>query len=87
MAKFGKVLNANATELTKVVSDDLAAGLDLASPTVQHEVIFAIGAAKSELEAGLEGIATWKTLQALANALNDDKKTGLATVVSTARER
>jgi len=87
MAKFGKALNEKAAELTKVVSDDLATGLDLASPAVQHEVIVAIGTANSELEAGLGGMAAWKSLQTVACALNDETKIKLATVVSTARER
>ena len=87
MAKLGKTLNDRATELTKVVSDDLADGLDLASPTVQHDIISAIGAAKAELETGLGGLSAWKTLELITHALDDEAMQRVSTAVTSARNK
>ena len=85
MAKFGKILIDRAAELTQVVSNDLADGLNLASPPIQHQVISAIGAAQEELEAGLEGLPSWKTLQSIAQVLDDEPAKRISTAIATAR--
>ena len=85
MGAFGKMLTQRAAELTHVVSSDLAAGLDLASPPVQHQVISAIGAAQEDLSAGLSGIPSWKALESIAQALDEDSVKRLSTAVATAR--
>lgn len=87
MAAFGKLLIDQATDLTQVVSNDLANGLNLASPPVQHQVISAIGAAREDLNAGLSGLASWKALQAVALALDSDAAKGDFAAVATARSR
>jgi hypothetical protein len=85
MSKFGKMLTDRAAELTLVVSNDLAGGLNLASPPVQHQVISAIGAAQEELKAGLEGLPSWKTLQLIAHALDEEPTKRLSAAIATAR--
>jgi AAA domain len=87
MAAFGKLLTDRAADLTQVVSNDLANGLNLASPPVQHQVISAIGAAREDLNAGLSGLASWKALQAIALALDSDAAKGVSVAVATARSR
>ena len=46
MAAFSKTLAERAAELTRVISGDLAEGLDLSSPKIQHQVIAAIAEAR-----------------------------------------
>lgn len=87
MAKFGKMLIDEAAELTQVVSNDLADGLNLASPAIQHQVISAIGAAQEELNAGLEGLPSWKTLHSIALALDDEATKHISDAIATARNR
>ncbi len=87
MAKFGKTLIDRAAELTQVVSNDLAGGLNLASPSVQHQVISAIGAAQEDLKAGLEGLPSWKTLQSIAQALDEELATRVSAAIATARSK
>lgn len=87
MAKFGKMLIDRAAELTQVVSNDLAGGLNLASPSVQHQVISAIGAAQEDLTAGLEGLSSWKTLQSIAQALDEELAKRVSAAIVTARSK
>lgn len=87
MAKFGKTLGERAAELTQVVSNDLAGGLNLASPSVQHQVISAISAAQEDLNAGLEGLLSWKTLQLIAQALDEEFATRVSAAIATARSK
>jgi SOS-response transcriptional repressor LexA/energy-coupling factor transporter ATP-binding protein EcfA2 len=87
MAKFGKMLNDRAAGLTQVVSNDLASGLNLASASVQHEVISAIGAAQEDLKAGLEALPSWKTLQSTAYALHEGPAKRVLAAVATARRK
>jgi energy-coupling factor transporter ATP-binding protein EcfA2 len=87
MATFGKMLTVRAAELTQVVSNDLANGLDLASPPIQHQVISAIGAAQEDLKAGLSGLPSWKALQAVAQALDKESAERVAAAVTKARSR
>jgi hypothetical protein len=79
------MLIGRAAELTQVVSHDLVGGLNLASPSVQHQVISAIGAAQEDLKAGLEGLSSWKTLQAIAHALDEELATRVSAAIATAR--
>jgi len=87
MAIFGKMLNDRATEHTKVVSNDLASGLELAQSAVQHQVISAISAAKDDVKAGIEALSTWKTLKSIAQALDKDTATLVAEAVAKARSK
>ncbi len=87
MAKFGKTLTDRAGELTQVVSNDLAAGLSLTSSSVQHEVISAIGGAQEDLKANLDGLPTWKTLQLIAKALDEDLVTQVSAAIARARSK
>ena len=87
MALFGKQLTNNAAELTQVVSSDLAAGLDLASPQIQHQVISAIGAAQSDLAIGLPFLPFWKSIETIGQSLSKDAAKKLAAAISTARSR
>jgi len=85
MAALGKMLIQRATELTTVIANDLATGLNLASPTVQHEVISAIGAAKADLEAGLAGLSIWKTIDGIRQAFTDESIMRISAAVASAR--
>lgn len=71
-AQVGKKLRARAAELTQVITDDLATGLDLTSASVQMEVAGAITIAHEALEAGLHELPTWKTLSTLGLALTEE---------------
>lgn len=87
MATFGKMLADRATELTQVVSEDLAAGLDLSKPDIQHQVISAIEGAKEDLKTGIEGLETWKTLQSIAHAFDAEASELAETALANARTR
>ncbi len=87
MAKFGKMLTSRAAELAEVVSNDLASGLNLASPSVQHQVISAIGAAQEDVRAGLEVLPSWKTLQSIAQALDEESAKGVSAAIAMARSK
>ncbi len=66
LAALGKRLRIRATELTEVISEDLASGLDLASAHTQAEVAGAISGAREELSGGLDELDTWRSLSAVA---------------------
>lgn len=87
MAKFGKMLNDRAAELTQVVANDLASGLNLANTAVQNQVISAIGSAQEDLNAGLDGLPSWKTLQLIAHALDGETAKGVSAAIATARSK
>lgn len=87
MATFGKMLADRATELTQVVSEDLAAGLDLSKPDIQRQVTVSIESAKEDLKAGIEGLGTWKTLQSIAQAFNSESSVLATTTIATARAK
>ena len=72
MSTLGKQLAARATELTQVVSGDLAEGLDLSNPKVQHQVIGIVAAAEEDLKVGIEGLDTWISLQSIGQAFNSE---------------
>ena len=84
-AKLGKHLNDRAAELTKVISQDLADGLDLSSPTVQHDVIAAIGAARTDLQSGLSSVDVWRSIKSIAGALNTSARQTLLDSIETAK--
>ena len=69
-ATLGKHLRAGATELTQVISEDLAIGLDLASPRTQADLAGAISGAQEDLSGGLGELTTWKLISEVATALS-----------------
>jgi energy-coupling factor transporter ATP-binding protein EcfA2 len=85
MAKLVQTLADRAADLSEVVSNDLAPGLTLASPAVQNQVISAIGAAQEDLKAGLEGLHSWKTLQSIAQSLDDEATKRISASIANAR--
>ena len=85
MATFGKRLADRATELTQVISGDLARGLDLSDSKVQHRTIAAIADAIEDLEIGIEGLDTWKTLQSIAQAFDAEASGVVKTAIANAR--
>ena len=87
MARFGKALNERAANLTKVISSDLAEGLDLSSPTIQHSVIAAIAKARNGVEDGLEQIGTWKSLRNIAQAFDREAMEKLQSALPVAHTR
>jgi len=87
MAAFGKKLTDRAAELTQVVSNDLAGNLKLENPAIQHQVITAIGSARDELKAGLDGIPSWKALTAIGLELNNEAAKRVSASIVAAREK
>jgi len=87
MAAFGRSLSDRASELTQVVSNDLAEGLTLANSTVQYQVISAIEAAKDETRPGLEGLPSWQSLQSITLALDGEAARRVSDAVANARRR
>ena len=87
MAALGKTLADRAAELTRVISGDLAEGLDLSSPQIQHQVIAAIGAAVKDVEIGLEGLDTWKLLQSIAQAFDQEASERVKTAIVNTRSK
>jgi energy-coupling factor transporter ATP-binding protein EcfA2/flagellar motility protein MotE (MotC chaperone) len=87
MATFGKTMNERAAEFTKFVSNDLAAGLDLSSSSVQHQVISAIGAAQEDVKAGIEGLSLWKSVQSIAESLDEEAAARVSAAIATARSK
>src|SRR6266481_617669 len=87
MAAFGKKLTDRAAELTQVVSNDLAGNLKLESPAIQHQVITAIGSARDDLKAGLDGLPSWKSLTAIGLELNDEAAKRVSASIGAARQK
>lgn len=85
MAKFGKEQTDKAGELTKVVSNDLAPGLDLADASTQKEIAVALSKAKTDIDSGLAGLPKWKTFESITNALPAEVRKKLAQAVMDAR--
>jgi energy-coupling factor transporter ATP-binding protein EcfA2 len=83
MATFGKTLNDKASDLTKVVSGDLAAGLDLTDAQVQKQIGLAVAGAEQDVGAGLEALPIWKTLQAVHSALNASARAKLREAITS----
>ena len=87
MATFGKMLTDKAVELTNVVSTDLASDLDLADSSIQHQIISAIGSAKDDLNAGLDGLQSWKKLQSIAQTLDEELSSRILAAIVTAQSK
>jgi hypothetical protein len=85
MARFGKMLADRAGELALVVSSDLASGFDFASPSFQLQAVSAIGTAQEDLKAGIEALQSWKILQTIAIALDEEANPRVRTAIATAR--
>ncbi|WP_029351300.1 AAA family ATPase [Bosea sp. 117] len=85
-AKLGARLKERAAELTKVISEDLVSGLDLAKQQTQLDVAGAISGAREDITGGLAELSTWKTLSQIATAFNDDTSAILQTTVREAED-
>ena len=85
MAKFGKEQIDKAGDLTKVVSDDLAPGLDLADAQTQKQIAIALSGAGGDIESGLAGLQKWKTFESISNSLPAEIRQELAQAVANAR--
>lgn len=85
LATFGKEQIDKAADLTKVVSDDLAAGLDLANAQIQKQVVLALSDAEGDITSGLAGLQKWKSFESIANALPAKVRQGLAQAIAKAR--
>ncbi len=85
MAALGRELSDRAVKLAKIISNDLAEGLDLADAKTQKEIVVAISAARDDLSGGLEALPTWKALQLIANALNSEALDRLSASISKAQ--
>ena len=87
MAALVNTLVDRAAQLTRVISGDLAEGLDLSSPETQHQVIAMIAEAVKDVEIGLEGLDTWKSLQSIAQALDQEASERIKTAIMNARSK
>lgn len=85
MAQFGRQQNDKAGDLTKVVSDDLAAGLDLADAETQKQVSLSLAGAEVDIEAGLTGLEKWKAFESIFKALDAKYRHDLTQAVADAR--
>ena len=87
MAAFGKGLTARAVQLTRVISGDLAEGLDLSIPQIQHQVIAALADAEKDVKLGLDGLNTWKSLQSIAEAFDQETSERLKAAIASVRAK
>ena len=87
MATLGKTLAVRAAELTQVISADLAEGLDLSNSKIQHRVIAAVAEAARDLENGLEDLGTWKSLQSIAQACDQEASEQIRIAIASARAK
>ena len=87
MARFGKQLNERATNLTNVIAADLAKGLDLSNPQVQHQVIVAIAGAEEDLEIGLDRSRDWQRLRSIAQAFSPEESKLMKVAIATTRAK
>lgn len=85
MAAFGKGLSDKAGEMTKVVSDDLAVGLDLTNAPTQKALAQALQAAETDLALGLSALKKWDTFQTIAAALPEASRTAIAAKLAEAK--
>ena len=70
LALFAKRLKDRVQEIEQVISDDLAEELDPSDPQGDVRVRSAIDRAEAGLEAGLEGLQTWKTLCLISDSFD-----------------
>ena len=87
LTALGKFLRERATELTLVISEDLAVGLDLSQGQTQTEVAGAISGAQEALSGTLLELPTWKSLSAVALALNPKQLRRLKALPAKQRRR
>lgn len=85
MALFGNEQNKKAGDLTKVVSDDLAIGLDLADAQTQKQIGLSLAGAERDVEVGVVGLQEWKTFEGIYNALPADVRQKLSNATANAR--
>ncbi len=82
MAILKQDLESKATHLTKVVSSDLADGLDFTDPQVQKQISFEVESAKKDVESGLSSLPTWTTLHVLLTSLDLARRTELRQAIA-----
>jgi hypothetical protein len=87
MARFGKMLADQASNLALLVSSDLASGYDLANASFQRQAVSAIGSAQEEIKVGIEALPSWKILQDIAMALDEEAVSRVKLAIATARQK
>jgi hypothetical protein len=84
-AILGKSLSEKAAELTKVVSDDLAPGLNTSDAQVQKQIVLALADAEKDIDNGLAGSSTWTFAETVAHSLDATARAAVAKAVAEAR--
>ncbi|MFI5034061.1 MAG: hypothetical protein ACHQPH_25525, partial [Reyranellales bacterium] len=85
MAALGKMLNAKAAELTKVVTSDLATGLDLTNAQVQKRIGIALAQSAEEVAAGLDALPTWISAKAIHSEIDAGARIDLRNSIAEAQ--
>jgi hypothetical protein len=85
IATFGKEQIDKAAELTKVISDDLVPGLDLANAQIQKQLVVALSHAEKDIASGLAGLHKWKSFESVASALPAEVRRALSEAIAGAR--
>jgi len=85
LAKLGQELNRKAAEFTEVISEDISSDLDINKSATQHDIITAITTAKTEASGGIETLQSWRTISAVASALQGGAKASLQQAIVSAR--
>lgn len=87
MAQLGKHLSDRAAEYTKTIAGDLSSDLDLKNLSVQSQIGSAISNIRQRLETGLSGLASWRLISEMGNALDAEKIQQLTEAISIAKAR
>lgn len=66
---LGQEVKQSAAQHADLLKDDLADGLDPSDTATQRKVTLAIGSASEQLALGLSGMATWKLVTGLSDAI------------------
>ncbi len=69
-AALGKSLSEKTADLTKVVSDDLATGLDLTNAQIQRQIVLALADADKDIKNGLNSFSSWAFAETIAANLD-----------------
>lgn len=85
MAKFGKAQSEKAGDLTKVVSDDLAPGLDLSDAKIQKKIAITLSAAENDIASGLAGLQTWRVFDSISSALPTEARQEITGAIASGR--
>lgn len=85
MAKFGKAQSEKAGDLTKIVSDDLAPGMDLAEAKIQKKIVLTLSAAESDIVAGLAGLQKWRVFDSISIALPTETRQAIKGAIANGR--